>query len=77
MVPATMLSGYVAPVENMPQVLQWLAQINPMSYCIPILKGVFLKSYQWADCWPRLWPMLLIALVNLNVALRMFRRHVA
>ena len=77
MVPATMVSGYVAPVENMPQVLQWLAIINPMSYCIPILKGVFLKSYQWADCWPRLWPMLLIAAVNLNVALRMFRRHVA
>lgn len=77
MVPATMLSGYVAPIENMPLVLQWLAQVNPMSYCIPILKGVFLKSYQWTDCWPRLWPMLAIALVTLSVALRMFRRHIA
>jgi ABC-2 type transport system permease protein len=77
MVPATMLSGYVAPIENMPLLLQWLAQINPMSYCVPVIKGVFLKNYQWADCWPRLWPMLGIALFTLTVALRMFRRHIA
>jgi ABC-2 type transport system permease protein len=77
MVPATMLSGYVAPIENMPLVLQWLAQIDPMSYCVPIIKGVFLKNFQWADCWPRLWPMLGIAFFTLTVALRMFRRHIA
>ena len=77
MVPATMLSGYVAPIENMPLVLQWLAQVDPMSYCVPIIKGVFLKNYQWADCWPRLWPMLGIAFLTLTVALRMFRQHTA
>ena len=77
MVPATMLSGYVAPIENMPLVLQWLAQIDPMSYCVPIIKGVFLKNFQWSDCWPRLWPMLGIAFFTLTVALRMFRRHIA
>jgi ABC-2 type transport system permease protein len=77
MVPAVILSGYVAPIENMPPLLQWVAVINPLSYFIPILKGVFLKSYTWSDIAMRLWPMLLIAAFNLTAALRMFRRTIA
>lgn len=77
MVPATILSGYVAPIENMPTFFQWLAVLNPLSYFIPILKGVFLKHYLWSDMLPRLWPMLLIATFTLTTALRMFRRHIA
>jgi ABC-2 type transport system permease protein len=30
-VPAVILSGYISPVENMPQVFQWLAAIDPLT----------------------------------------------
>ena len=76
MVPAVILSGYVSPIENMPLPLQWLARLNPLSYFIPILKGTFLKGYGFADAWPWLLPLWLIALVTLTLALRCFRRHV-
>ncbi|OHX10387.1 hypothetical protein BI347_21615 [Chromobacterium sphagni] len=76
MVPAVILSGYVSPIENMPQLLQWLARLNPLSYFIPILKGVFLKGYGFADAWPWLLPLWLIALLTLGLALWCFRRHV-
>ena len=76
-VPAVILSGYVTPIENMPPVLQWLASINPLTYFIVILKGVFLKDLRWAASWSYLWPLLAIAAVTLSVALRMFRRHIA
>jgi ABC-2 type transport system permease protein len=77
MSPAVMLSGYVAPIENMPRFFQWVAVCNPLAYFIPILKGTFLKHYGFAEGWAFLWPMLAIALVTLSLALRLFRRHIA
>ncbi len=77
MVPAVILSGYVSPLENMPQVLQWGAQINPLTYFIRILKGVFLKGFGFASAAEFLWPLLAIAFCTLAIALRMFRRHIA
>ncbi|MBI3285409.1 MAG: ABC transporter permease, partial [Burkholderiales bacterium] len=77
MVPAVILSGYVAPVENMPPLLQMIAHLNPLTYFIQILKGVFLRGYDFADAWPYLWPLLLIASASLSLALRLFRRHIA
>jgi ABC-2 type transport system permease protein len=77
MAPAVMLSGYVAPIENMPRFFQWVAVCDPLSYFIPILKGCFLKDFGFRDAWHLLWPLLAIALVTLSTALRLFRRHIA
>jgi ABC-2 type transport system permease protein len=77
MVPAVNLSGYVAPIENMPLIFQGLAHINPLTYFILLLKGVFLKGFGLAECWPQLWPLLLFSLCTLSLALRLFRRHIA
>ena len=77
MAPAVMLSGYVAPIENMPRFFQWVATCDPLSYFIPILKGCFLKNFGFRDAWHLLWPLLAIALVTLSTALRLFRRHIA
>ena len=77
MVPAVILSGYVAPIENMPWFFQLLANADPLTYFIRILKGVFLKEAGLAYAWPHLWPLLLQAALSLSVALTMFRRHIA
>jgi ABC-2 type transport system permease protein len=77
MVPAVNLSGYVAPIENMPLFFQTLAYMNPLTYCINIVKGVFLKSYGFLDAWPDLWPLFLISFGTLSLALYLFRRHIA
>lgn len=77
MAPAVMLSGYVAPIENMPRFFQWVAICDPLSYFIPILKGCFLKDFGFRDAWHLLWPLLAIAFVTLSAALRLFRRHIA
>jgi len=76
MVPAMMLSAFVAPVENMPRFLQILAHGNPLYYFIQLVKGIFLKHFTLVDVLPLLWPMLLIALFTLSAWLWVFKHHI-
>jgi ABC-2 type transport system permease protein len=75
-VPAVVLSGYMAPVENMPTPLRWISFIDPLRHFIVIVKGLFLKDFSWDMVWPSLWPLLLIASLTLSVSYAMFRRRV-
>lgn len=77
MVPAVLLSGFVSPIENMPMVFQWLANANPLSHFIVILKGIFLKGFGFNEVLPSIWPMLASAGVTLGLAYAMFKRHIA
>ncbi len=77
MVPAVMLSGFVAPIENMPLVFRAIAWVDPLSHFIVILKGVFLKGYGLADVWPNLWPLLLDTIFTMSIGYWMFRRRIA
>jgi hypothetical protein len=61
MSPAVILSGYMAPVENMPLPLRMVSAVDPLTHFIVIVKGIFLKGYGLAEAWPHLWPLLAIA----------------
>ncbi|HET8941102.1 MAG TPA: ABC transporter permease, partial [Rudaea sp.] len=43
-VPAVLMSGFATPVENMPMVLQWIAQAIPLTHFLVIVEGTFLKA---------------------------------
>jgi len=77
MVPAIMLSGFVAPVENMPLFFRCVSWVDPLSHFIVIVKGIFLKGFGVAQVWPNLWPLLLISLFTISAAYWMFRRRTA
>jgi ABC-2 type transport system permease protein len=67
-VPAVLMSGFATPVENMPTVLQWLAQAIPLTHFLIIVEGSFLKAMSPGDILASLWPLALIALVSLTMA---------
>jgi ABC-2 type transport system permease protein len=77
MVPAITLSGYISPIENMALFFRVLAYMNPLTYCIRIVKGVFLKGFGFADAWLSIGVLLLITICTMSLSLVMFRRHVA
>jgi ABC-2 type transport system permease protein len=77
MVPAILLSGYTAPVENMPIWLQHLTWINPVRHFVEVVKGVFLKDASFARVFALVWPLMIIGIVNLSLAAIMFRRKAA
>jgi len=75
--PAITLSGYAAPIENMPSWLQVITYVNPLRYFMVILKGSFLKSLPADVIFANTWPMALIALFTLSGASWLFKRRLA
>lgn len=77
LVPAIMLSGFISPVENMPMFFRVIAWIDPLSHFIVIVKGLFLKGYDFALIWPNLWPLILTTAFTVSIGYWMFRRRIA
>ncbi|BBL77089.1 ABC transporter permease [Methylomagnum ishizawai] len=67
-VPAVLVSGFATPVENMPEVLQWLAEAIPLKHYLIILQGSFLKALPPAEVFAHAWPMAVIAVATLSTA---------
>lgn len=67
-VPAVLMSGFATPVENMPMVLQWLAEAIPLKHFLVIVEGTFLKAMPASDIIANTWPLAVIALVTLTMA---------
>ncbi len=73
--PFTLLSGLATPINNIPQVLQYVTLVNPLRYAIEIAQRVYLEGAGLKRLAPELWPMATIALVTLSAAAWMFRRR--
>jgi ABC-2 type transport system permease protein len=77
MVPSVALSGFAAPVDNMPLWLQEAVWINPMKHGIFLFKGIFLKALPFSEAAGSLIPLLLIGTVSLALSASLFRRRAA
>lgn len=75
LVPAVTLSGYAAPVENMPAWLQTVTWLNPLKHALITLKGLFLKDMPFSDVWANTWPLLIIGTLTLVLSGWFFSRR--
>jgi ABC-2 type transport system permease protein len=51
MLPTILLSGFIFPIENMPEILQWLSYIMPPRYFITIIRNIMLKGTNLSQIW--------------------------
>ena len=51
MMPMIFLSGFAFPIENMPQVIQYISYIIPLRYFINIIRGVIIKGIGFYELW--------------------------
>jgi ABC-2 type transport system permease protein len=77
MLPAFMLSGFVYPVANMPELVQWFTYLNPLRYYLVIIRGVFLKGLGLQVLWPHMLALTLLGLSMLLLAAGRFRKTMA
>ena len=72
-IPLILLSGYAAPIDNMPDWLQILTYADPIRYFLVIVQGLFLKAMPAAVVFHHLWPLAVIAAISLSAAAWLFR----
>ena len=77
MLPAFMLSGFVYPIANMPDVVQWFTYLNPLRYYLVIVRGVFLKGLGFPVLWPHLLALTALGCSMLILAAGRFRKTMA
>ncbi|MDP2349881.1 MAG: ABC transporter permease, partial [Chloroflexota bacterium] len=77
MLPALLLSGFVFPVENMPAVLQAIANVLPARYLVHALRAILLRGNGLDVIWPDLLAMGAFFVVVLVVATQRFQRRLA
>lgn len=75
--PAVLLSGFMFPIANMPQVIQWFTYLNPLRYFLVIIRGIFLKGVGLEILWPQLTALAIMGLITLWLASRRFRKTLA
>ena len=57
LVPMLYLSGFIFPIENMPQVIQWITTLIPLRYFLVIVRSIFLKGVGFDVLWPQMAAM--------------------
>ena len=65
--PMIFLSGFTFPIENMPQVVQYVTYFIPLRYFNVIVRGIILKGLGIADLWQET-----LALFSIGIAILTF-----
>jgi ABC-2 type transport system permease protein len=77
LLPAILLSGFMSPIENMPEWIQILTYGNPVRYYVQILRSVLLKGATFADVAAPLAALFVFGSAILTVASVRFRKRIA
>ncbi len=51
--PSVMLSGFMFPIDNMPEVVQWMTYLIPLRYFVTVVRGIFLQGVGMGVLWPQ------------------------
>ena len=72
--PAVLLSGFIFPIANMPEVIQWLTFLNPMRYILVIVRGLFLKGVGTNVLWSQMLALGVMGVCTLWLASKRFHK---
>jgi ABC-2 type transport system permease protein len=75
--PAVLLSGFMFPIANMPEVVQAFTYLNPLRYFLIIIRGIFLKGVGVAILWPQILALFVLGSLVLTLAVKRFHKNLA
>jgi len=73
--PASLLSGFMFPIMNMPKVIQYVTYLNPLRYYIVILRGIFLKGVGIKILWPQILILLIMGTAIITLSSLWFKKR--
>lgn len=75
MIPVIMLSGMMFPIENMPEVLQWISNIVPARWYIPAMRKIMVEGLGFSYVMTELWILTAMAVVLTFVSVKRFKNR--
>ena len=75
--PMIYLSGFIFPIENMPQAIQYVTYLIPLRYFLVIVRGIFLKGIGLDLLWPQAAAMAAWGAIVLALAVMRSRKRSA
>jgi ABC-2 type transport system permease protein len=72
--PSMLFSGFIFPIYNIPLVMRWIAYINPLTYFLVIVRGVFLKGLGITILWPQLLFLAIVGPILLGISVKQFQK---
>ena len=74
-IPAILLSGFVFPIANMPEVVQYLSYADPLRYFLVIIRGIFLKGNGFDILWPQMLALAILGAAVFTFSSLRFRKR--
>ena len=72
--PAMLFSGFIFPIANMPEIIQWLSFADPLRYFLVIIRGIFLKGIGLDLLWTQFAALLVIGVIVMTFAVKRFHK---
>ncbi len=73
--PSILLSGFMFPFAGMPRVVQWIAEVLPLTHFLRLVRGIMLRGASLAELWPAALALLAFTTVVMTVAITRFRKR--
>jgi len=75
LLPQVLLSGFIFPFDGMPRAVQIFSELLPVTHFLRILRGIVLRGATPAEVWPDIWPLFVIFLALMTLAVARFRKR--
>jgi|GEM_PF-210568 len=75
--PMMFLSGVFFPIQTMPEILQGVAGVLPITYAADALRGVMVKGFTLGQVMPDVMVLTAFSLITLALSIFMFKREIA
>ncbi len=73
--PSILLSGFMFPFAGMPKVVQWLAELLPLTHFLRLIRGVMLRDASLMALWPDVLALAAFTVLMMAAAVLRFRKQ--
>jgi ABC-2 type transport system permease protein len=73
--PSILLSGFMFPFAGMPTIVQWIAEVLPLTHFLRLIRGVMLRGAGLFELWPDVLALLAFTTVMMTAAILRFRKR--
>jgi len=67
-----LVSGIYYPIEVLPQWLQYVSRISPITYTLKGMRACLIDGASLGEVWPYIWPLLISGVIMIPLGLKVF-----